>query len=165
MICDAVIKHASEPKFAPPSELHAETHAAVLSHSLCRRCHRARVISVALPKSPMSFAWGDEVPQISTRKPCLRPSEFLTPSAKRLLQLSAKTSREQMQQILLRRINRIVARILAELRRQLQPILQRSTLSSQVGDVNPISGPVVDAIGGIRDHSHLEMANLLSAVE
>jgi hypothetical protein len=34
----------------------------------------------------MSFACGDEVPQISTRKPRLRLSEFLTPSAKRLLQ-------------------------------------------------------------------------------
>src|ERR1700733_12561736 len=34
----------------------------------------------------MSFARGGEVPQISTRKPRLRPSEFLTPSTKRLLQ-------------------------------------------------------------------------------
>jgi hypothetical protein len=34
----------------------------------------------------MSFAGGDEVPQISKGKPRLRPSEFLTPSAKRLLQ-------------------------------------------------------------------------------
>src|ERR1700747_2479590 len=34
----------------------------------------------------MSLACGDEVPQISTRKSRLRPSEFLTPSAKRLLQ-------------------------------------------------------------------------------
>jgi hypothetical protein len=45
-----------------------------------------RITSVALPKSPMSFAGRDKVPQISTRKPRLRPSEFLTPSAKRLLQ-------------------------------------------------------------------------------
>src|ERR1700693_5275792 len=34
----------------------------------------------------MSFARGGEVPQIPTRKPRLRPSEFLTPSARRLLQ-------------------------------------------------------------------------------
>jgi hypothetical protein len=34
----------------------------------------------------MSFACGDEVPQISTRKPRPRLSEFLTPSAKRLSQ-------------------------------------------------------------------------------
>ena len=34
----------------------------------------------------MSFVWGDEVPQISTRKPLLLPLEFLRPSAKRLLQ-------------------------------------------------------------------------------
>src|ERR1700723_2569295 len=34
----------------------------------------------------MSFVRGGEIPQISTRKPRLRPSEFLTPSAKRLLQ-------------------------------------------------------------------------------
>src|SRR4029077_18765210 len=33
-----------------------------------------------------NLARGDEVPQIFTRKPRLRPSEFLTPSAKRLLQ-------------------------------------------------------------------------------
>src|ERR1700685_374986 len=45
-----------------------------------------RIVSVALPKSPTNLAQGDEVPQISTRKPHLRPSEFLTPSAKRLLQ-------------------------------------------------------------------------------
>jgi len=35
-----------------------------------------RIISVGLPKSPTSFAWGDEVPQVSTRKPLLRLSEF-----------------------------------------------------------------------------------------
>jgi len=34
----------------------------------------------------VSFAAGHEVPQISTRKTRLRPSEFLMPSAKRLLQ-------------------------------------------------------------------------------
>src|SRR5512143_216811 len=34
----------------------------------------------------MSLSRGDEVPQVSTRKLRLRPSEFLTPSAKRLLQ-------------------------------------------------------------------------------
>jgi hypothetical protein len=45
-----------------------------------------QITSVALPKSPMSLAWGDEVPQIFTRKTRLRPSEFLTPSANRLLQ-------------------------------------------------------------------------------
>jgi hypothetical protein len=35
-----------------------------------------RVTSVALRKSPMSFAWDDEVPQISTRKTRLRPQKF-----------------------------------------------------------------------------------------
>jgi hypothetical protein len=34
----------------------------------------------------MSFASGDEVPQISTRKTRLRPLEFLALSAKRLFQ-------------------------------------------------------------------------------
>ena len=41
---------------------------------------------VALPKSPMNLAQGDEVPQIITRRTRQRPSEFLTPPAKRLLQ-------------------------------------------------------------------------------
>jgi hypothetical protein len=45
-----------------------------------------RIASVALPRSPMSLAWGDEVRNISTRKPNQRPSEILIPSAKRLLQ-------------------------------------------------------------------------------
>jgi len=48
-----------------------------------------RITSVALPKPPMSFASGDEVSRISKRKPRLRPSEIWTPSARRLLQLSA----------------------------------------------------------------------------
>jgi len=45
-----------------------------------------RIISIALPKSPVSFARGDEVPHIFTRKPRLQPAEFLITSAKRLLQ-------------------------------------------------------------------------------
>ena len=44
------------------------------------------IISIALPKSPVSFARGDEVPHIFTRKPRLQPAEFLITSAKRLLQ-------------------------------------------------------------------------------
>ena len=42
--------------------------------------------SVVLPKSPVSLAWGDEVPHILTRKSCLQAAEFLITSAKRLLQ-------------------------------------------------------------------------------
>src|SRR6188768_4099066 len=45
-----------------------------------------RIISIALPKSPVRFAREDEVPHIFTRKPRLRPAEFLITSAKRLLQ-------------------------------------------------------------------------------
>ena len=45
-----------------------------------------RIASVALPKSSMNLAQGDEVPQIITRRTRQRPPEFLTPSAKRLLQ-------------------------------------------------------------------------------
>jgi hypothetical protein len=45
-----------------------------------------RITSVALLKSPVSLTCGDEVPHISTRKPRLRPAEFLITSAKRLLQ-------------------------------------------------------------------------------
>src|SRR6478609_3409756 len=45
-----------------------------------------RIISIALPKSPVSFARGDEVPHIFTRKPRLQPTEFLIIGAKRLLQ-------------------------------------------------------------------------------
>ena len=45
-----------------------------------------RTTPVALAKSPVSFAWDDEVSQISTRKQRQRPSENLIPSTKRLLQ-------------------------------------------------------------------------------
>src|SRR5262245_25670530 len=45
-----------------------------------------RIASIALRKSPVSLARGDEVPHIFTRKPHLRPLEFLTTCAKRLLQ-------------------------------------------------------------------------------
>jgi hypothetical protein len=45
-----------------------------------------RIASVALPKSPMNLAQGDEVPQIITRITRQRPAEFLTTCAKRLLQ-------------------------------------------------------------------------------
>jgi hypothetical protein len=41
---------------------------------------------VALPKSPINLAQGDEVPQIITQITRQRPSEFLTSAAKRLLQ-------------------------------------------------------------------------------
>src|SRR6202049_874022 len=45
-----------------------------------------RIVSLALPKSPMSLARGDEGPQIITPTTCQQSSEFLTPSAKGLLQ-------------------------------------------------------------------------------
>src|SRR5678815_5362816 len=51
-----------------------------------------RIISIALPKSPVSFARGDEVPHIFTRKPRLQPAEFLITSAKRLLQHNRPTT-------------------------------------------------------------------------
>src|SRR6516225_8405682 len=44
------------------------------------------VLSIALPRSPVSLRSGDEVPHIFTRKSRLRPREFLISSAKRLLQ-------------------------------------------------------------------------------
>src|SRR5439155_6630029 len=45
-----------------------------------------RIASVALPKSPINLAQGDEIPQIITRITRRRPAEFLTTCAKRLLQ-------------------------------------------------------------------------------
>ena len=45
-----------------------------------------RPASIALPRSPVSLTRSDEVPHIFTRKPRPQPSEFLDPSAKRLLQ-------------------------------------------------------------------------------
>ena len=50
-----------------------------------RKSLSARV-TIALSKSPVSLALGDEVPHIFTRKPRLRPLEFLIIGAKRLLQ-------------------------------------------------------------------------------
>src|SRR5262249_4526681 len=44
------------------------------------------VLSIALPRSPVSLRSGDEVPRIFTRKSRLQPREFLISSAKRLLQ-------------------------------------------------------------------------------
>jgi hypothetical protein len=41
---------------------------------------------IALSKSPVSLTLGDEVPHIFTRKPRLRPLDFLILGAKRLLQ-------------------------------------------------------------------------------
>ena len=43
-------------------------------------------IDVALSKSPVNLTLDDEVPHIFTRKPRLRPLEFLILGAKRLLQ-------------------------------------------------------------------------------
>src|SRR5271169_2144841 len=45
-----------------------------------------RIISIALAKSLVSLMWGDEAPHIFTRKPRQLPLEFLSYSAKRLLQ-------------------------------------------------------------------------------
>ena len=42
-----------------------------------------RITSIALPKSPVSFARGDEVPHIFTRNARLQPAEFLIIGAKR----------------------------------------------------------------------------------
>src|SRR6266699_4093909 len=44
------------------------------------------VVSITLPRSPVSLSLGDEVPHIFTRKSRLQPGEFLITSAKRLLQ-------------------------------------------------------------------------------
>jgi hypothetical protein len=44
------------------------------------------VLSIALPRSPVSLPSGDEVPHIFTRKSRLQPREFLISGAKRLLQ-------------------------------------------------------------------------------
>ena len=51
-----------------------------------RSDRRFRMASIALPMSPVNLTRGDEVPHIFTRKPRLRPFEFLITSAKRLLQ-------------------------------------------------------------------------------
>ena len=52
-----------------------------------------RITSLALPKSPVRFARGDEVPHIYTRKPRLQPAEVLITGAKRLLQHNPPESR------------------------------------------------------------------------
>ena len=52
-----------------------------------------RIDAVALSKSPVNLTLGDEVPHIFTRKPHLRPSEFLILGAKRLLQHNQETKR------------------------------------------------------------------------
>src|SRR5215831_11957459 len=44
------------------------------------------VISIALPRSPVSLSSGDEAPHIFTRKSRRQPGEFLITSAERLLQ-------------------------------------------------------------------------------
>ena len=44
------------------------------------------VVSMTLPRSPVSLSSGAEVPHIFTRKSRLQPGEFLITSAKRLLQ-------------------------------------------------------------------------------
>src|SRR5262245_42281954 len=44
------------------------------------------VVSITLPRSPVSLSSRHEVPHIFTRKSRLRPGEFLITSAKRLLQ-------------------------------------------------------------------------------
>src|SRR5512133_876208 len=44
------------------------------------------VVSITLPRPPVSLSSGDEVPHIFTRKSRLQPGEFLITSAKRLLQ-------------------------------------------------------------------------------
>src|SRR6516164_3406620 len=44
------------------------------------------VLSIALPRSPVSLPSGDEVPHIFTRKSRVQPREFLISGAKRLLQ-------------------------------------------------------------------------------
>ena len=52
-----------------------------------------RIDAIALSKSPVSLTLGDEVPHIFTRKPRLRPLEFLILGAKRLLQHNQETKR------------------------------------------------------------------------
>src|SRR5262249_57967380 len=44
------------------------------------------VVSITLPRSPVSLSSGDEVPHIFTRKSRPQPGEFLIIGAKRLLQ-------------------------------------------------------------------------------
>ena len=44
------------------------------------------VVSITLPRPPVSLSSGDEVPHIFTRKSRLQPGEFSITSAKRLLQ-------------------------------------------------------------------------------
>jgi len=51
-----------------------------------------RIDAVALSKSPVNLTLGDEVPHIFTRKPHLRPLEFLILGAKRLLQHNRRRS-------------------------------------------------------------------------
>jgi hypothetical protein len=58
-----------------------------------------RVGAIALSKSPVSLALGDEVPHIFTRKPRQRPLEFLIIGAKRVLQQNRTNSRQWMRRV------------------------------------------------------------------
>ena len=53
-----------------------------------------RTDAIALAKSPVSLTLGDEVPHVFTRKPRLRPLEFLIIGAKRLLQHNSPKATE-----------------------------------------------------------------------
>src|SRR6516225_7883489 len=60
-----------------------------------------RIDAIALSKSPVSLTLGDEVPHIFTRKPRLRPLEFLILGAKRLLQHNRPTADMRLAAVIL----------------------------------------------------------------
>ena len=69
----------------------------ILGENLKRKRSMIRIAPVALPKSPINLAQGDDVPQIITRITRQRPSEFLTSPVKRLLQHNLPTADIQKQ--------------------------------------------------------------------
>src|SRR5262245_49982696 len=94
--CDCVAK-VRHVRFAPDSNQTADVAARRLRAESCRVTNFSRktrngkqspirIDAIALSKSPVSLTLGDEVPHIFTRKPRLRPLEFLILGAKRLLQ-------------------------------------------------------------------------------
>ena len=56
-----------------------------------------RTDAIAVSKSPVSLTLGDEVPHVFTRKPRLRPLEFLVIGAKRLLPPASRIRAEMLQ--------------------------------------------------------------------
>jgi hypothetical protein len=99
----------------------------------------------------MSLARGDEALQISTRKSRLRPSEFLTPSAKRLLQHNQGKTGSSRPTTKMTRSMRWMAPTLRHLSRLFTGRLERKTLGCFAAAVQasmPQRGSPTNVAGG-----------------